>query len=225
MEQPTDTNTNTNTNKLMQKKMSNIFSTYILGYDNPNFVEQNKMIIDLMGKEEFHPGDSQPFQTVDNHLEKRPEFAELFNWINDCLEDYRQTFVYNCDSFKPILAWINKATQEGQHNPHVHPMSFLSAVYYISDNCTPTYFEDPKIQARSGWMVGSHSPAMSSVWQCPSETGTLVIFPSYLSHYTESINSSPYSPKFDGYRYTMSFNAIPFGVSNKGSLLEFNYNG
>lgn len=215
---------NTTNSGLMQKKMSNIFSTYVLGYDNPNFVEQNKMIIDLMEKEEFHDGPSQPFQTIDNHLEKRPEFAEFFNWINDCLEDYRQTFRYNCDAFKPILSWINKATQEGSHQPHVHPNSYLSAVYYISDNCTPTYFEDPRIQSRSGWMVGSNSPAMSVVWQCPSETGTLVIFPSYLSHYTESIQTSPYSPRFDGYRYTLSFNAIPTGVSNKGTLLEFNYN-
>lgn len=205
-------------NSLMQKKMSNIFSTFVLGYDNPDFIEHNKIIMELMETEEFTPGPEQPYQTVDNHLEKRPEFSNFFKWVDLCLEDYRRTFKYNCDGFKPILSWINKANDQGSHRPHVHPNSFLSAVYYISENCSPTYFEDPRYQTRSGWMVGSLSPAMSVVWECPSETGTLVIFPSWLSHYTE-----PQEP-FEGLRYTLSFNAIPTGVSNKGTLLEFNYN-
>ena len=210
MEQQNNTNSG-----LLQKKMSNIFSTYILGYDNPDFEEHNKIIMDLMETEPFK--DVQPYQTIDNHLEKRDELKDFFNWVDLCLEDYRRTFQYNCDKFKTILSWVNKADWRGAHRSHVHPNSFISAVYYISENPCPTYFEDPRIQTRSGWMVGSLSPANHVIWECPSETGTLVLFPSWLPHYTE-----PHE-KFEGWRYTLSFNAIPAGVANKDTLLEFNY--
>jgi uncharacterized protein (TIGR02466 family) len=202
---------------LLQKKMSHIFPTYILGYDNPNYVEQNKMLIDAMEAEPFTPGDAQPFQTLDSHLEKREEFKDFFKWIDTCLEDYRRTFQFDCDKFKNVQSWINKANDQGAHHSHVHPNSYISAIYYISENPAPTYFEDPRYQTRSGMLVGSFTSALSPIWQCPSETGSLVIFPSWLAHYTE-----PHEP-FEGWRYTLSFNAIPVNA-NKDTLMEFNYN-
>jgi uncharacterized protein (TIGR02466 family) len=201
---------------LMNKKVAKIFPTYLLGYDNPNYVDQNKHIIEVLDKEAFTPGPQQPWQTLDNHLESRSDFKEFFTWVYECLEDYRRTFMYHCDEFKIVIAWANKANQAGAHNMHVHPNSFISGVYYVTENPTPTMFEDPRYQLRSGITVASHSQMESKVFEGPSEAGLLVLFPSWLPHFTES-------SKFDGIRYTISFNVVPAGATNKGSLTEFNY--
>lgn len=202
---------------IMQKKMSNIFATYVLGYDNPNFLTHNEQIKNHLNNLDFSQDKIQPYQTIDNHLEKHEELKSFFSWVEICLEDYRRTFKYNCDSFKIILSWANKSDKNGGHRSHVHPNSFISGIYYVSDELTPTYFEDPRYQTRTGWMVGSYNFINSVVWECPAETGTLVLFPSYLSHYTEP------SDTLKGWRITLSFNIIPSGISNQGTLVEFSY--
>lgn len=202
---------------LMQKKMSNIFATYVLGYDNPNFVIHNEQIINCLNTLEFTPGPQQPYQTTNNHLENLEELQNFYSWIDICLEDYRRTFKYNCDGLKTILSWANKSDKNGAHRSHVHPNSYLSGIYYVSNDLSPTFFEDPRYQTRSGFMVGSYSHANSVVWECPSETGTLILFPSWLSHFTEPCET------LADWRITLSFNIIPTGITNQGTLLEFVY--
>lgn len=206
---------NTSTSQI-PKKLAQIFPTYVIGYDNPNHKEQNKNIISVLEKLEFTPGPAQPYQTIDNHLYDHPELQDFYTWVNTCLEDYRRSFRYSCQEFKIILSWANKADRNGAHRMHVHPNSFISGVYYVSENPSPTMFEDPRYQIRSGWLVGTPHEIGDSTWACPSDTGTLVVFPSWLPHFTDP------DPTLEGWRYTISFNIIPVGPTNKGSLLELN---
>jgi uncharacterized protein (TIGR02466 family) len=200
----------------LSKKLAKIFPTYVIGYDNPQSIEQNLEIIKTLETLEFTPPPSQPYQTIDNHLYNHPALKQFYEWVNMCLEDYRRSFKYSCQSFKIILSWANKANSNGAHRMHVHPNSFLSAIYYISEKSSPTYFEDPRYQVRSGWLVGSPHEMNDSTWCCPSETGSLVIFPSWLPHFTET------DPLLADWRYSISMNIIPVGPTNMGSLLELN---
>lgn len=199
----------------LEKKIAKIFPTTVIGYDNPNFSALNSKIIVQLETEAYTPPPHQPYQTVDNHLEQRKEYEELFDWFELCIEDYRNYFQFHCEKLKIVLAWANKSDENGSHRMHVHPNSFLSGVYYLSDNLSPTYFEDPRYQIRSGWLVATNHPINDNVWTCPSETGSLVLFPSWLPHYTVA-------QPFEGVRYTISINVIPVGATNKGSLVELN---
>ena len=199
----------------LKKKIANIFPTTVVGYDNPNYQTTNSKIITQLESEAYTPAPHQPYQTIDNHLEERDEYKELFDWFNICIEDYRRSFQFHCEKFKIVLAWANKSDKNGSHRMHVHPNAFISGVYYLSDNPSPTYFEDPRYQIRSGWWVATHHPINDNVWPCPSETGSLVLFPSWMPHYTEA-------QPFEGMRYTISINVIPVGATNKGSLVELN---
>tara|TARA_B110000503_G_C7099365_1_gene393095 strand:+ start:158 stop:793 length:636 start_codon:yes stop_codon:yes gene_type:complete len=204
-----------NPRNLMPKNVAQIFPTYIIGYENPDKEIDNQSVIKFLETQEFTPGPHQPYQTIDNHLENSLEIKKLYDWFNACLEDYRKTFNYACDGYKIILSWANKANSSGSHRMHVHPNSFISGIYYLSDSPSPTYFEDPRYQLRSGWFVATDHPIQDSVWTCPSDTGSLVLFPSWLPHFTEG-------QPFDGWRYSISFNVIPVGVTNSGSLTEMN---
>jgi uncharacterized protein (TIGR02466 family) len=201
----------------MAKKVAEIFPTVIVGYDNTNFSEMNPKLIEVLETMAYTPPPYTPEQTLDNHLEKHPAFAELFNWINQCLEDYRVTFKYQCDSLKPVLSWVNRGNKDSEHTSHTHPNSFISGIYYISNNPSPTFFEDPRFQIRNGISVHSFSKFGQNVWPCPSETGTLVLFPSWLEHYVDA------QPNLIGNRYTLSFNAMPKGLVNGNGLTEITY--
>lgn len=205
---------NPQSGQLLEKKLATIFPTFIVGYDNPNSVQQNVELLAFLETQEFTPGPHQPYQTIDNHLEKNPKLSEFFNWVNTCLEDYRQTFRYHCDRFEIILSWANKSDKNGAHRSHVHPNSFLSGIYYISENPSPTFFEDPRYQLRSGIIVNTTHAISDNVWPCPSETGSLILFPSWLAHYTDAQSN------LQGWRYTVSFNVIPVGDTNKATLTE-----
>lgn len=201
----------------MNKKVAQIFPTTMVCYENPNYLDTNTNLIKVLKSSEFYEGMHGVSQTSDNHLHKDPDYKELFDWIQGCLDDYKQMFNYACDGLAPTISWVNKSTSESEHREHTHPNSFLSGIYYITENPSPTYFESPNTEAfRNGIVVMSNTPLEQNVWTCPASAGDLVIFPSWLSHWTEPQD-------FEGERMTMSFNIMPTGVVNKQTLMECQY--
>lgn len=199
----------------MQKRISEIFPTSIVEYDNPNFLVENANLIDAINTLEFIISPTQPYQTVDNRLNVHPKFQEIFKWINLCIEDYRTHYKFQCKEFKISIAWVNKTDSTGSHRIHTHPNSFISGVYYLTADGEPTVFVDPRPQIRNGILVRSNID--HSVWPSSAKIGRLILFPSWLEHYTgrhRLINDT---------RYTLSFNVMPNGIVDPGGLNEAVY--
>ncbi len=140
-------------------------------------------------------------------LHDKPEFTELFDWFNSCLEQVRIVEKYDCDRFEITNSWFNVALARSTMaiNFHRHSMSFFSAVYYLTEGA-PTFFEDPVIhrtQAQIEVLRFEYSP----VEKIYPEPGKLIIFPSWMYHY-----SAPHLENFD--RYIISFNSLPSGRVN-----------
>ena len=148
-------------------------------------------------------------QSTNHHIHREPVFKRLFSQIQECLDEYQQLYHYSCDRIMPSLSWINKSTADEQHHIHNHPNSLLSGVYYLTD-CSPTYFLNPANLGRSGVVVLSD---IEDVWEYKPEAGDLIIFPSWLEHYTEPGSN----------RCTISFNAMPTGYANRYTLIEHYY--
>ena len=89
-----------------------------------------------------------------------------------------------------IKAWANIQDQIGYNEPHVHPFSLLSAVYYlkISNKSGSICFKDPRPGLQNHIFASSSNPPppnnYSSIKIKPKE-GLLLIFPSWLEHFTE----------------------------------------
>jgi len=95
----------------------------------------------------------------------------------------------------------------------VHPNSFISGIYYF-DKVSPTYFQDPRqLVLSTGFNVECDGD--NPVWEYSPTANTLLLFPSWLSHFTmpHALNEQ---------RYTLAINVIPTGVVNQGSLTELN---
>jgi uncharacterized protein (TIGR02466 family) len=140
-------------------------------------------------------------------LHNKPEFLELFDWINSCLEEIRIEEKYDCENFKITNSWFNIALAESNMaiHYHRHSMSFFSGVYYLTEGA-PTFFEDPvlhRTQAQIEVLRSEYAPTEKIF----PEPGKLVIFPSWMFHY-----AAPHVDNFD--RYIISFNSLPSGAIN-----------
>lgn len=140
-------------------------------------------------------------------LHDKPEFKELFQWFDDCLEEVRLSEKYDCEKFEITNSWFNVALARSNMaiQYHRHSMSFFSAVYYLTAGA-PTYFEDPvfhRTQAQLEVLRFEYHPTEKIF----PEPGKLVIFPSWMFHY-----GAPHVENFD--RYIISFNTLPTGAIN-----------
>ena len=68
----------------------------------------------------------------------------LVDWFRACLAEYHNQYQLYCDSLTITQCWFNKApAQSGVGHPlHRHPMSYVSAVYYLTEGAK-TAFDDP----------------------------------------------------------------------------------
>jgi hypothetical protein len=148
------------------------------------------------------------------HFTDHPETQLLMEFFEDCLGEWREVNQLYCDNLDITLAWFNYAPAHSGfgHPLHRHPMSYLSAVYYLTDGA-PTYFEDPCTPRTSDTLDIFTHRDMTTDWgineKVDAEPGKLVIFPSWLKHYSGR-------QTYDYDRWSVSFNAFPTGATNVG---------
>lgn len=90
-------------------------------------------------------------------------------------------------SQKPHITqmWANVNGKNSYNNSHQHNGNFLSGVLYLKtfDRCGNIYFEDP----RNLWCLlpvkyDKHDMFSRMEVECEPKDGTMIVFPSYLSH-------------------------------------------
>ena len=98
------------------------------------------------------------------------------------------------------------------HAPHRPPMSFLSAIYYLTEG-PATQFIDPLSQREWAQLHLDGAPITDSTQFIHPRPGGLFIFPSYMIHASE--------PNFETIdRYSIAFNTFPQGNINMGGWDE-----
>jgi len=128
----------------------------------------------------------------------------LIDWFDICIEEIKKANAISADIKLPVTAcWANKTTLLMKHHQHNHPNSFLSGIFYLTDNTgSETVFtlENPLYKQFSGLNIGDHL-----ISRVKPQKGNLIIFPSYLTH---SVNTL----KEHEVRYTVAFNVFLGGT-------------
>lgn len=89
-----------------------------------------------------------------------------------------------------INAWANIQDHGGYNEAHVHPFSLFSAFYYlkVTNKSGRINFKDPRLGLQNHIFASSSNPPppnnFSSI-KIQQEEGLLLIFPSWLKHFTE----------------------------------------
>ena len=193
-----------------------LFPIKIREYHKPEDDLNDKLI------EFFKTYPQQPSNLPEGVLTSRPDLhkcdnehvKKLHGWFYACLEEYYNEYQLYCDGLEISLSWFNHAPAgSGVGHPlHRHPMSYVSAVYYLTEGA-PTAFDDPVTPRVYDTLDVFQHEAMVNEWgineTITPEPGKLIIFPAWLRHYSDRQLDN-----FD--RWTMSFNAFPAGKVNVG---------
>ena len=202
----------------MQGSEIHLFPVVVRKYQIPNHEELNKDLITLF---QGYPASQANFP--EGVLTSRPDLQNvtgndamttILGHFNDALEDYRLAYQLCCDKLEITLCWFNHApARSGFGHPlHRHPMSYLSAVYYLTEGA-PTIFDDPctprTYDTLDVWRDDLMKSELGINEKIDAVPGQLILFPSWLKHF-----SGRQMDHFE--RWSMSFNAMPAGRVNIG---------
>jgi uncharacterized protein (TIGR02466 family) len=99
-------------------------------------------------------------------------------------------------------SWLNYTKQNQAHHQHTHSNSILSGVFYFqTDSEDKITFVDKSKNEVFGFEFTEFNLWNSKSWWFPSNTGTLYIFPSDLSHEVQT-------KKTENTRISLSFNTF-----------------
>lgn len=202
----------------MQGSEIHLFPVVVRKYEIPNYEELNPQLIRF-----FQGYPAMQSNLPEGVLTSRPDLHKvedddaiktIMTHFRDCLEEYRVAYELCCDRLDITLCWFNHApARSGFGHPlHRHPMSYVSAVYYLTEGA-PTIFDDPCLprtyDTLDVWRDNLMKSELGINQKIDATPGQLIIFPSWLKHF-----SGRQMDHFE--RWSMSFNAMPAGCVNIG---------
>ena len=153
-----------------------------------------------------------------SELHKLPEFAELVEWFQQCMnevaEDMGMTCKLACNS-----CWSHLNKPGDYLYEHIHTNSFISANYYVSGHSVDQtvwthvnpYFRDTNLRPCGDGKEENYY----LTYKEPTEPGKFVVFPSAIRHRSEANTSRDN-------RYTISSNWFPSGFINESGVSHLN---
>jgi len=126
--------------------------------------------------------------SLNRYIVNEPEMATIKAEIETAVNYYMDTIILAKPEIKAYItqSWLNFTSENEYHHKHEHPNSFLSGVYYIDadeENDKITFVKGGYKQIKlmpSEWNYWN-----SETWWLSVKTGSIVIFPSYLTHYVQ----------------------------------------
>tara|TARA_Y100000814_G_C12235589_1_gene369827 strand:- start:209 stop:814 length:606 start_codon:yes stop_codon:yes gene_type:complete len=128
--------------------------------------------------------------------------------INSFIKEYVDEILKPSSDLKFYItqSWLNYTNEKQTHNPHFHPNSIISGVYYINADPKLDYilfkknvFEQIKIYPKE------FNKYNSDTWWIPAATGKLILFPSCLMHQVGNVEETY------GKRVSLAFNVFAKG--------------
>ncbi len=131
---------------------------------------------------------------------KLPELAVLYQMFQQCVDEYSRQLGLHANRI--ASSWMNILSSGGSVDIHRHHDSIVSGAFYphVLPNSSPLIFVSPLDGYRmmDSTRFVTHSSYAENVHHVSSETGKLVLFPSWLQHYVP--------PNKSDLRITLSFN-------------------
>ena len=185
------------------------FPTSVFGKDIQ--LDNNKLAQDIINWSNQDPGVAKTnvkgwHSTTD--MATKPEYQPL---INELMIMSKDVFKEEWLDREPVLGnmWANINPKEGSNQPHIHPNSLFSGVYYVKSNPQAGRLKiyDPRPGAQIVMPVRKEGQPPKHLWKDANldpVTGRLIMFPAWLWHAVEPNQS-------DELRISVSFNFIQHG--------------
>ena len=114
-------------------------------------------------------------------LHTRPEWTEVCNFIQECLNRWMVHYQLYCNELTLSLMWgvFSKAKSGGGHPIHRHPMSAVSGVLYLTDGVS-TIFHDPVTSRNTDTLEVLRNDGWYPEETIAAKRGKLILFPCLL---------------------------------------------
>jgi len=185
------------------------FPTNVYGKDVQ--LDNNKLTQDIINWSNQDPGVAKTnvkgwHSTTD--MASKPEYQPL---VNELIIMSKDIFKEEWLDREPILGnmWANINPKEGSNQPHIHPNSLFSGVYYIKSNPQAGRLKiyDPRPGAQIVMPVRKEGQPPKHLWRDANLDpipGRIIMFPAWLWHSVEPNQSNDI-------RISVSFNFIQHG--------------
>jgi uncharacterized protein (TIGR02466 family) len=186
-----------------------IISTYLIDV-------QEETIMSKLKKLSYNKNNNL-FISSDNYLLNNIEWEELKNIFNACINNFIKDKLKYDINFKITESWATLTKQGGYSNRHHHSHSFISGIFYPTENKN-TKLKIYKKYVSDFWSIKPKENNLlnSDTFTMAGEKNTLLLFKSHLEHKIV---------KYEGTdnRYSIAFNVIPVGtIGEKTLLIELN---
>jgi|APGre2960657404_1045060.scaffolds.fasta_scaffold53931_2 hypothetical protein len=154
--------------------------------------------------------------TEDKHLEKNINFYEFTKWSEECMCEVKNYMNFITDKFQTVASWANKSVPGQWHHTHIHPFSFASSIFYVQGTSGKTWFS-----RQSEWYCPvlrvKHLHDSEIIYKLTPIPGTLVIFPSKLTHSVCEVTNEHEE------RITISSNYLPTKKSGDKMVVGWDF--
>jgi hypothetical protein len=161
-------------------------------------------------------------ESVPNNFSKNrnilnlPGLEKLRAFCQNAINEYAVEICKVTDEFYITNSWATKNLNSVEHFKHAHPNSIFSGVFYfqaeenaapMTVHCKSPIFKNFALE----YHYAEYSMLNSNNWSFPVQTGSLIVFPSWLEHGSpENKSTAP--------RQLIGFNSFV-----RGQFGDFNY--
>lgn len=197
-----------------------LFPTVVREFKCKGFEKENDILLKLILEKESisrknYYNNFRNWQS-DSLLHLEPEFEWLSKLVIKLGKEYVKLMQYEYDNIVCNGMWANVYRKEEDLHEHYHPNSFLSGVYYITDDNSAIEFYDPRTDIRSVIMPEQYENFFNAfVIGIKPIKGMCILFPSWLKH---SVVPQP-----AGFRVSIAFNLMlegKIGTHRKKTAIE-----
>ena len=190
----------------MDYKIIDIFPTAVMKFKLGRNL--NKTEIDFVNSHE-----SKNYQNTGNKYSKNTfilnedDMKNISQFCNDSLQTYFEKIInpLTNTNIKITQSWLNYTNTKGFHHEHDHPNSIISGVFYFSADKEKDIISFRRNEYKQIQIFYKQSNDYNTTQtDIKVETGDLVLFPSYISHFVPPVESSKK-------RVSLAFNSFVYG--------------
>jgi uncharacterized protein (TIGR02466 family) len=159
--------------------------------ESTNFLLKEKEVKSLLNLK-YISSEKGSLLSVDSFIFKNKIFKRIKNFLNEKVNFYKEKILEINNEIYLTQSWSTICKQKNAHHDHIHPNTFLSAVFYVKSKDNTLKLDLNRSSLAQGfnfeYNVKKYNIYNSGSWSLPVNTGDVVIFPGWLKH--GSVNSS-----------------------------------
>jgi len=159
--------------------------------ESTNFCLEKKELDTLMNLK-YKVSEMGSSLSIDSFILKNNIFKRIKKFLNEKVSFYKEKILEINNNIYLTQSWATICKKTKGHHNHIHPNTFLSAIFYVKSKDNFLQFNLARSPLAQGFNfeydVKKFNTYNGENWRLPVNTGDVVIFPGWLNH--GSINSS-----------------------------------